>query len=311
MPKLNNIKPGKRVGALVVQEYSHVKNHNKYWRCRCDCGTELFITTGHLNSENRKSCGCLRIKKLNGRVFGRLTVIEYLYNKNGGAYWRCKCECGSIVDIKSSHLVSGNTKSCGCLRMLNIVGKRFGKLRVVSLNGAIKNKSYFDCVCDCGKKKIICGNKLISGNTQSCGCYSKKLKNKTCLNIYGVEHPMQNKYIALKSARSSKSSCVLKHWKTNEDIVCVASYESAVVNYLNFHKINYKWQHKVFNITLQSGKKTTYRPDLYLVGKKRPWVEIKGYFREDALEKWDIFHNKIKHNSELWDKKYLKGAGII
>ena len=79
----------------------------------------------------------------------------------------------------------------------------------------------------------------------------------------------------LQAARKSNNSCILKHWKTNEEIVCVASYEKKTVEYLYNNKINFKWQHKTFNLTLKNGKQTTYRPDLYLVGKKNPWVEIK------------------------------------
>ena len=34
----------------------------------------------------------------------------------------------------------------------------------------------------------------------------------------------------------------------------------------------------------------------------KKWIEVKGYFWGDALEKWDWFKS-IKSNSELWDKK--------
>lgn len=29
--------------------------------------------------------------------------------------WHCKCDCGNEIDVKSTSLTSGNTKSCGCL----------------------------------------------------------------------------------------------------------------------------------------------------------------------------------------------------
>lgn len=28
----------------------------------------------------------------------------------------CKCECGTIISIKTSSLISGHTESCGCLK---------------------------------------------------------------------------------------------------------------------------------------------------------------------------------------------------
>lgn len=78
-----------------------------------------------------------------------------------------------------------------------------------------------------------------------------------------------------------------------------------VVNYFNEHQINYEWQSKTF--TMPNGK--TYRPDCYLPGENK-WVEIKGYFRKDAKEKWEWF-NETYSNSELWNKKKLKKLGIL
>lgn len=57
------------------------------------------------------------LKNLKGKVFGRLTVIELSKkSKPGKIYWECLCQCGNIKSISSNSLLSGNTKSCGCLR---------------------------------------------------------------------------------------------------------------------------------------------------------------------------------------------------
>jgi hypothetical protein len=53
----------------------------------------------------------------------------------------------------------------------------------------------------------------------------------------------------------------------------------------------------------------TYRPDLYLT-KERKWIEIKGYFYDDAEEKWNWFHETYP-NSELWNEKKLKEMRIL
>lgn len=29
--------------------------------------------------------------------------------------WKCKCDCGTICEIKSNSLINGTTASCGCL----------------------------------------------------------------------------------------------------------------------------------------------------------------------------------------------------
>lgn len=63
---------------------------------------------------------------LAGKTFNRLTVIERAENKRRRVHWKCKCSCGNIVIIDRCHLVTGNTKSCGCLKKESIV-KRFTK----------------------------------------------------------------------------------------------------------------------------------------------------------------------------------------
>ena len=55
-------------------------------------------------------------KDLTGQKFERLTVVERKENtKLGERVWMCKCDCGNSVSVQSGHLISGHTKSCGCL----------------------------------------------------------------------------------------------------------------------------------------------------------------------------------------------------
>jgi hypothetical protein len=128
---------------------------------------------------------------------------------------------------------------------------------------------------------------------------------KTNLERFGVEFSSQNREVALKMSKGANSAISLSHWKTGEQLICIASYELRTVNYLNSNKINYLWQPQVFN--MPNGK--TYRPDLFLINENK-WIEIKGYFRKDALEKWNWFQSKYP-NSELWDKNKLKSLGIL
>lgn len=55
-------------------------------------------------------------KDLTGMMFGRLIVIEHVGTRNGHSLWKCKCDCGNVVEVVSGSLVSGNTQSCGCFR---------------------------------------------------------------------------------------------------------------------------------------------------------------------------------------------------
>lgn len=133
---------------------------------------------------------------------------------------------------------------------------------------------------------------------------AKEQRKTTCLEKYGFEHPLQNKDLFLKATKSSNYRYDLLHWKTGEELVCVGSWEKRVVEYLNNNKIDFNFQ---VPFSMPSGKR--YFVDLYLKDQNL-WVEIKGYFRKDAREKWDWFH--VEHpNSELWDKKRLEEMRIL
>ncbi len=56
-------------------------------------------------------------KDLTGEKYGRLIVVECTgRNKHGRPLWLCECECNNKIIVSSPRLLSGNTKSCGCLR---------------------------------------------------------------------------------------------------------------------------------------------------------------------------------------------------
>lgn len=56
-----------------------------------------------------------RFKDRTGAKFGRLTVLEYAGERGEAKTWLCRCECGKMLVVRASALVSGDTKSCGCL----------------------------------------------------------------------------------------------------------------------------------------------------------------------------------------------------
>lgn len=54
--------------------------------------------------------------QLQGKVFGRLTVLERAgKSKNGHSLWLCQCECGKNTIVFGSNLKRKHTESCGCL----------------------------------------------------------------------------------------------------------------------------------------------------------------------------------------------------
>lgn len=54
--------------------------------------------------------------------FGRLQVLKQDFSilpspRNAyNTFWKCQCDCGNFLTVRRCSLISGNTKSCGCLQ---------------------------------------------------------------------------------------------------------------------------------------------------------------------------------------------------
>jgi hypothetical protein len=52
-----------------------------------------------------------------GRRFNRLVARSHdPLNRKNGTYWWFMCDCGNYKSMRVSNVVTGKTKSCGCLR---------------------------------------------------------------------------------------------------------------------------------------------------------------------------------------------------
>lgn len=56
-----------------------------------------------------------RVKNLTGKRFTRLLVLGIVLDRKRTT-WLCRCDCGSIKEIRSNELLTGDTLSCGCLQ---------------------------------------------------------------------------------------------------------------------------------------------------------------------------------------------------
>lgn len=69
-------------------------------------------------------------KHLVGRKFGRLIVLEFSRSvvmdfkcgRRTYPLWKCLCDCGNTVEVKSENLNNGHTRSCGCMK--DLLGQR-------------------------------------------------------------------------------------------------------------------------------------------------------------------------------------------
>jgi len=199
MPKILDLK-GKKFGKLTVLKkvYTH-KKKGHYWLCQCDCYGEnskhLFLSS-QLVSGKIKSCGCLKGRKkqeipnLTGKKFGLLKVLRFFDgDSKTNMRWVCQCSCKAkiIKIIRGQSLLSGNSKSCGCIRKeksskfiiknnlkrrTDLSGEKYGHLLVLQEIHRSKNYIQYLCKCDCGNIIKRGRSSLLSNknNNASCGC---------------------------------------------------------------------------------------------------------------------------------------------
>lgn len=67
----------------------------------------------------------MKAANLVGERFNHLVVVERAGSDATGknSMWKCKCDCGNITTVTASHLKSGHTTSCGCVRKRGQLGK--------------------------------------------------------------------------------------------------------------------------------------------------------------------------------------------
>lgn len=116
-----------------------------------------------------------------GHQFGRLTVVARVA-AHPAVKWKCQCECGKAVEVPTGSLRTGNTTSCGCLRVErhaeatahDLVGRVFGRLTVLRKDRAPHDRPHWICRCECGGEKAVMGKHMLGGMIRSCGCIRRE-----------------------------------------------------------------------------------------------------------------------------------------
>lgn len=174
--------------------------------CECGCGKPAPITketnrrlgyikgqpmryaVGHTaggNRAGRKS----RVFVETGQRFGKGVVIDPEVRKatsgtvNGRRAVRLHCDCGNEYVADLHAVVSGRTKSCGCLLhemaafngrkgkgrpVVDRMGQRFGKLLVIGFVDTAGGYARWLCKCDCDNEIIVASGNL--RRAVGCGC---------------------------------------------------------------------------------------------------------------------------------------------
>lgn len=151
------------------------------WHCLCDCGKYHDVSSKCLVHGNTTSCGCQgSYKDLTGQKFGMLTALQDTgrRNKHRRAIWKCKCDCGKIIEVSSQNLLSFGTMSCGCLSSSegeNIIEN------ILKNNNIIYEKE---------KRFDTC----FYSNKNNLARFDFFVDNKYCIEFDGKQHFKENTY---------------------------------------------------------------------------------------------------------------------
>lgn len=141
------VKINDKINSLTVKD-KYIKNNRTHYLCICECGKEIEVRSGRLNS--KKSCGCkneIKYQDITNQRFGYLVAIKKVERKHNKTIWLCHCDCGKNVEKSLSSLKTcKDTISCGCQRHIkgntnklykgcgNLTGHRWSSIRKSAKN---------------------------------------------------------------------------------------------------------------------------------------------------------------------------------
>lgn len=220
-----------------------------------------------------------RVERI-GKKFNKLTVLGKKREK-GHTYYYCRCECDNKVWVRDDCLISGKTKSCGCLQEGNI-RKAFEK----NIEKNIVNNTNLAMI---RRKKLIASN--ASGVT---GVRWDKISDK-----WAVEIQFKKKRYFL--GRYEDKGKAIQVRKTAEEKL----FGKFLKDYNDFLITEAEYCIRVFEMVLSG----TYIRFPRWFWKDISSTQLKGllkYFFEIKL-KWTIEEIKEKINRHIFIKYKLKG----
>ena len=89
-------------------------------------------------------------------------------------------------------------------KRLELEGQKFGRLLVIDFAYIRIQKTYWRCLCDCGKEVIVCSRQLVSGKTTSCGCYRKEKAQKNHIKHNESRTKIYNVWTSMRERCNNK-----------------------------------------------------------------------------------------------------------
>lgn len=242
---------------------------------------------------------------LTNQRFGSLTAIEIAppFIQPSGkkvSAWKCQCDCGNTVNVRTDNLRNGHTTSCGCAcGRVDITGKQFGRLTVSHYVG----NGQWECECECGNRVVVRTYNLNSGNTKSCGCLQKDRTSEASLislvgNRYGkllvIERVENNRFghVCYRCKCDCGGETIvdvtnLRNGNTNSCGCIKSKGEMIINNWLQEHGFDFCSQHSFDGCVLSTGRRLFFDFVLFKNGNPYLVIEYNGRQHYAATGGWN------------------------
>lgn len=220
---------------------------------------------------------------------------------------KCHIEKLLLEFVKSNRIKLGYLSICKICKIL--INKKYIRAKCINCEKKLSDNRAKRCN-KCFQLDILNPN-YVNGKTNKkhfcikCGkSITYNAKTNMCLKC-AAKYVIAPKISGKKSSNYGKSV----NWKLikYKNIYMRSTWEANFAKWLDLSGIKWEYEPKAFELKI-NGKDTTYTPDFYLP-EFDCYIEIKGWWRNDAKEKFLKFQklNKIK----LFDKVKLSIFGII
>ena len=190
------------IGIKLIGEYKNVHSKTAF---KCRCGKDFIVMPCSIFKGSTKGCGCFRMltqEEAEAKVEALGTGVKLIGGYKGIARKATfKCYCGKDFIARVSSILSGNSKSCGCLSRGGGSGrgrdteKVVHKLRKLGIELIGEHKNILTkvlMICSCGTQFKATPTNVIYNGTR-CGECTKgisrgELAIKDTLIKYGCQH---------------------------------------------------------------------------------------------------------------------------
>ena len=98
-------------------------------------------------------------------------------------------------------------------KFIDLTGKTFGRLTVISRGKSKGRNSYWNCICDCGRETLVRADTMKEGNTKSCGCFAREASDSRITHGHSITGKPSRTYCSWSAMRQRTQNQNIPRWK--------------------------------------------------------------------------------------------------